>query len=73
MKTLLGAILALGLATTSASAWYCPPGYSGHGVHRPSHGVLQKRIIEKPVTVVPATPLPAEPQPAPAPEVAPPK
>ena len=82
MKTLLGSLLAIGLISTSASAWYCPPGYgygNGHGHwqsyghQRPSYGHVQKPVIEKVVPAVPAEKIEPAPAPGPAPEQAPPK
>ena len=77
MKTIVGALLAVGLMSTSASAWYCPPGYGyGHSQsysqHRPSYGHVQKRVIEKVAPVAPHA-QPADPAPAPAPEPVPQK
>ena len=81
MKTIIGTLLALGLLSTSASAWYCPPGYGGGYGHRtyshapsyghktyqkPSYSKVEKQIIEKPAHEAP--PAPVEPGPAPEPQ-----
>ncbi|MEZ5850652.1 MAG: hypothetical protein R3D68_08410 [Hyphomicrobiaceae bacterium] len=88
MKTLFGTLLALGLLSTTASAQYCPPGWgygqSSYGQYRPTHGTLEKRVVEMPAAEAPATDPQAAPAPqgeeapqaqeqAPAPETAPPK
>lgn len=79
MKTIIGTLLALGLLSTSASAWYCPPGYnSGYGhktysyapsyghktYQKPTYDKVEKKIIEKPAYEAPPAPV----EPAPAPE-----
>lgn len=78
MKTLFGALLAVGLLSTAASAQWCPPGY-GYGP-RIIHHVPTKSVVEAPVDAAPAAEAPAaapiEPSQAPiepAPEAAPPK
>ena len=79
MKTILGTLLALGLLSSSASAWYCPPGSGyGHGqsyghnsYQRPSHGHMPK-VFVKP-TVEKGSVVPVEPAPAPLPEPVPQK
>ncbi len=80
MKTLIGTLLALGLLSTSASAWYCPPGsgYSqpsstSYGRHRPTYGhAHMPRMIERPAAPADmAPPAPIEPpaaQPEPVPQ-----
>lgn len=87
MKTLFGAIVALGLLSTAASAQYCPPGY-GYGGYAPrtaygygGYGAPRTIIKEAPAAqaqpIAPeAAPKPIEPEAAPAqpqPEAAPPK
>lgn len=77
MKSTIGALLALGLLSTSASAWYCPPGYNsgyghtrtyghGHGYQKPTSGHLEKKVIVKPAPETSVVPPPApEPEPVP--------
>mgnify|MGYP000527028945 CR=1 FL=1 len=82
MKTVIGALLALGFVSTAASAQSCPPGYGyGYG-HGPRVGYHQpaRTVVEAPVAVAPAAeaPVAAPIEPAPAPqqpaqEEAPPK
>lgn len=78
MKTLIGALLALGFLSTAASAQWCPPGYaygpSGF-YHVPTKAVVDAPVVEAPAAEAPAA-APIEPDPAPqepAPEAAPPK
>jgi hypothetical protein len=86
MKTILGALLTLGLLSSTASAQWCPPGEGygqrssfGHGLHRNVHATRVPVVatsapaIEAPApeaSVAPADPAPAVQQPA---EEAPPK
>lgn len=65
MKTLAGAMLALGVLSTAASAQYCPG--QGYGTQRPTYSRLT-RPVEKPqppatTPEVPVDPAPTEPVP----------
>ncbi len=82
MKTLVAAILAVGLLPAAASAQYCPPGYGNrsahvlhYGAHQPAFARTTVKIEKAPEVVEPAAPaVPIESAPAqPAPEPAPPK
>lgn len=82
MKTIIGSLLALGLLSSTASAWYCPPGQGyGYG-HRstyyskPAVQHVEKKVVEKvaPAPEAPATEeTPAEAAPAPEAEQTPQK